>query len=143
MPAHVLPALLGAILLCGTAPATIPDQDTPVIDAANVLDADSRRQLVDLLHELKEQTGTQIKVLTVPSLGGEDIFSVAQRQYDLWKLGRKGENKGALIVLAPVEHKVRHSNRLRVGRSLAGQLVRHGRASVAQKYFVRREYSRA
>ena len=52
----------------------IPDEDSPVIDRAAVLDGAQRQQLVDLLRELKEKTGTQVKVLTVPSLAGEDVF---------------------------------------------------------------------
>jgi uncharacterized protein len=122
-------------------PVTIADQDTPVVDAAGVLDADSRRQLVELLHELKEKTGDQVKVLTVPSLAGEDIFSFTQRHFDLWKLGRKREDKGALIVLAPAERKIR----IQTGYGLEGALPDSwcGTASrsVAQKYFVRRQYA--
>ena len=133
-----------ALLLNGSVAAaeqvTVPDQDTPVVDLANVLDADARQQLVDMLHELKDKTGAQVKVLTVPSLAGEDIFEFAQRHYDLWKLGKKGSDKGALIVLAPTERKVR----IHVGYGLEGVLPDSWcgtlSRSVAQKYFVRREF---
>ena len=116
------------------------DRDTPVIDQADVLSADQEQKLVGMLHELKEKTGAQVKVLTVPSLAGEDIFSFAQRHYDLWKLGKKGTDKGALIVLAPTERKVR----IQTGYGLEGVLPdswcgRQTRA-VAQKYFVRRQF---
>ncbi len=81
-------------------------------------------------------------MLTVPSLAGEDIFSFARRHYDLWKLGRKGQDKGALIVLAPAEHKVR----IQTGYGLEGALPDSwcGTATrtVTQKYFVRREYAK-
>ncbi len=137
------------MLLCATSVAaaalvTVPDQDTPVIDLAGVLDAGQRQKLVDLLHELKkktgDQTGDQIKVLTVPSLAGEDIFAFAQRHYDLWKLGQKGSDKAALIVLAPTERKVR----IHTGYGLEGALPDSWcgtlSRSIAQKYFVRREF---
>jgi uncharacterized protein len=124
------------------AAVTIQDQDTPVVDTANVLDAETRQRMVDLLHELKQKTGYQIKVLTVPSLGDEDVFSFAQRHYSLWKLGRKGKDDGALIVLAIKEHKVR----IHTGYGLEGVLPDSwcGTASreVAQKYFARRQYAK-
>ena len=118
----------------------IPDEDSPVIDRAAVLDAGQRQQLVDLLHELKQKAHAQVKVLTVPSLGGEDVFSFAQRHYDLWKLGTKGADKGAAIVLAPSDRKIR----IHTGYGLEGPLPDSwcGRQSreVAQKYFVRQQY---
>jgi uncharacterized protein len=139
-------ALLAAIVLSITATAaaalvTIPDQDTPVIDQAGVLDAGQRQQLVDLLHALKERTGAQVKVLTVPSLAGEDIFAFTQRHYDLWKLGAKRSDKGALIVLAPTERKVR----IEPGYGLEGVLPDSWcgttTRNIAQKYFVRRQFA--
>ncbi len=89
-----------------------------MIDRAGVLDAATRKQLYDWLLELKEKTHAEVKVLTVPSLNNEDIFAFTERHYDLWKLGQKGKDNGALIVLAPREHKVR----IHTGRGLEGVL---------------------
>jgi uncharacterized protein len=120
---------------------TIADQDTPVIDEAHVFDPASREKLIDLLHQLKLHTGAQVKVLTVPGLGDEDIFTLAQRHYDLWKLGKKGEDKGALVVLAPKEHKVR----IHVGYGLEGVLPDIWCGSISRQaaklYFARNQYS--
>ncbi|HEX4142624.1 MAG TPA: TPM domain-containing protein [Pirellulales bacterium] len=144
--------LASSIAVCpaGAAPAdssspadriTIPDENTPVIDRAGVIDAATRRQLIEWLHELREKTGAQVKVLTVPSLHGEDIFSFTERHYELWKLGDKEKEKGALIVLALKEHKVR----IHTGRGLEGVLPDSwcGTTSrqVAKLYFSHGQYS--
>jgi uncharacterized protein len=121
---------------------TIPDDvNTPVIDRAGVIDAATRRQLFDWLLELREKTHAQVKVLTVPSLLGEDIFAFAERHSELWKLGEKGKDNGALIVLALKEHKVR----IQVGYGLEGVLPDSwcGTTSrqAAKQFFAHGQYS--
>jgi uncharacterized protein len=120
---------------------TVQDQDTPVIDQAKVLDPATEEKLIDLLHQLKLHTGAQIKVLTVGSLGDEDIFDFAQRHFRLWKLGQKGKDNGALVVLAPKEHKVR----IHTGDGLEGVLPDIWCGSIerqaAKLYFARGDYS--
>ncbi len=49
----------------------------------------------------------QVKLLTVRTTQGEDIFSFVERQFEHWKLGQAGKSNGALIVLAVDDHKVR------------------------------------
>jgi uncharacterized protein len=119
----------------------VADENTPVIDRAGVIDAATERQLIGWLLELKQKAHAQVKVLTVPSLQGEDIFAFSQREYDLWKLGEKGKDKGALIVLAPKEHKVR----IHVGYGLEGVLPDSWCGTttrqVARLYFSHGQYS--
>ena len=120
---------------------TIPDENTPVIDPAGVIDPATRQQLIEWLHELREKTHAQVKVLTVPSLHGEDIFAFTERHYDLWKLGDKEKEKGALIVLALKEHKVR----IHTGRGLEGALPDSWCGTIsrqaAKQYFSHGQYS--
>ncbi|HTU24575.1 MAG TPA: TPM domain-containing protein [Pirellulales bacterium] len=120
---------------------TIDDQNTPVIDRAGVLDEATRRQLIEWLHELREKTGAQIKLLTVPSLRGEEIAPFAVRHYDKWKLGEKGKDNGALIVLALKEHRIW----IETGRGLEGILPDSwcGTATrqVSRQFFSRGQYA--
>jgi len=120
---------------------TIPDENTPVVDQARVIDPATRAQLINWLHELREKTHAQVKVLTVPSLHGEDIFAFTERHYDLWKLGDKETEKGALIVLALKEHKVR----IHTGRGLEGDLPDSWCGTIsrqaAQIYFSHGQYA--
>jgi uncharacterized protein len=121
---------------------TVPDDgNSPVIDQAHVLDPASTEKLIVLLHSLKRETGAQVKVLTVPSLGSEDVFAFTERHFELWKLGQKGKDNGVLVVLAPKEHKIR----IHVGYGLEGVLPDIWCGSIerqaAKLYFVRGQYA--
>ena len=61
---------------------------------------------------------TQIVVLTIPSLQGDDIDQFTIRVADQWKIGQKGSDNGVLLVLAQAERKVR----IEVGMGLQGVL---------------------
>lgn len=118
----IVALFIQSLLLAGPrrlrAEVTIQDPGTYVVDRANVLSAQQRQAISGWLRELEQKTTTQIKVLTVPSTGDEDIFTFTQRHYDLWKLGQRGKDNGALIVLAPDDRKVR----IHTGYGLEGVL---------------------
>jgi uncharacterized protein len=139
--AAVVCCLLALARGAAAEPITIPDQDSPVVDTAGVLDPATREKLVDWLHELKQKTPDQIKVLTVPSLAGDDIVDFSQRHFDLWKLGTKKTDQGALIVLAIAEHKIRihtgYGLEAALPDSFCGTLSRQ----VAKKYFAHGQYA--
>jgi uncharacterized protein len=114
---------------------TIRDPGTFIVDEAHLLRPDTKQSLEDLLAKLMQATTDQVKLLTVPTLGSEDVFSFAQRHYDLWKLGDKKKSNGALIVVAVQEHKIR----IHTGYGLEGALPDSWCGSlsreVAEKYF--------
>jgi len=102
----------GATWLVGSplaAPAeiTVRDPGKYVVDSAGIVDDDAERKLEGWLRELEQKTTAQVKVLTVPSTDGEPFFDFVQRHAELWKLGRKGEDNGVLIVVAVHEREVR------------------------------------
>ncbi len=64
-------------------------------------------------------TGEQVVVVTLDSLQG---FSIEDYGYQLgryWGIGQKGKNTGAMLIVAPKEHKVR----IEVGYGLEGTLT--------------------
>lgn len=79
----------------------------PVVDTANVLTSSQYSELDGFLRRLSETSGVQIAVLTVRSLGGEDIESFSLRHAEAWKLGQNGVDNGALLTVAMEEHDVR------------------------------------
>ena len=133
------------ILLVGTwagssaasAETTVQDPGTFVVDDAHLLDAQTAAQLEGWLQKLAAETTAQVKLLTVGSLDGEDIFQFSQRHFTLWKLGQKGKNNGVLIVIAPGDRKLRiHPGYGLEGAlpdSWCGTLSRH----IARDYFRR------
>lgn len=119
----------------------VQDPGTFVVDNANVLDADTRQKLESLLKQLEQKTTTQIKLLTVPTLDGEDIFAFSQRHADRWKLGQKDKDNGALVVFALADRRVRIHTYYGLEGTLPdawiGTLSRH----IAQTYFRAGNYS--
>jgi len=89
------------------AQTTIPDPGTYVVDQANVIDANTRRQMEGWLRELEQKTGAQVKVLTVATTGGEDFLGFVQRHAEAWKLGRAGKDNGVLIAVAVADRQAR------------------------------------
>ena len=71
-----------------------------VVDLAGAVRADVRGDLNRMLLELEQKTSAQVLVLTVQSLDGEDIRNFALRMAEKWKLGQKGKDNGALLVVA-------------------------------------------
>lgn len=97
----------------------VPALTGPVVDAADVLD----RRYVDViengLRKLNAGGGTQINVLTVPSLGGLEIEQASIKVTDAWKLGGAKTDNGVLLLVAPTERRVR----IEVGQGLEGSLT--------------------
>ena len=91
----------GEGVLGGRAGAKSTGPGSSVGDRAGISDDRLERQLEGWLRELEQKTTAQVKVLTVPSTDGEDVFGFVQRHAELWKLGRKGKDNGVLIVVVP------------------------------------------
>lgn len=107
----LLPRFLGATI-------PIPDLRDPVTDEAGVLSPDTRAQLNDELRRLWQTGGSQLSVLTIPSLEGEAIEAYSIRVADRWKLGDKRKDNGILFLIAVNDRE----SRIEVGQGLEGAL---------------------
>jgi uncharacterized protein len=110
----------------GAASASARDWPAPtgrLSDFAGVVDPASADSIESLALELSQKTGVELAVATLPDLGGEEIDPVATELFARWGVGRKGENDGALILLARDERRVR----IEVGYGLEG-ILPDGRA---------------
>ena len=90
-----------------------------IVDAANVLDASTKAAIEPKLADLESKSGIQLVVATVPSLEGQEIEPYANALFRTWALGQKTKNNGALLLVAPNEHRVR----IEVGYGLEGTLT--------------------
>src|SRR5499427_3053957 len=90
-----------------------------VVDQANIMTAQSRTDLEAKLKELEDKSSIQLVVATVKSLQGSDVETYANGLFRSWKLGEAKKNNGALLLIAPAEHKVR----IEVGYGLEGTLT--------------------
>jgi uncharacterized protein len=78
-----------------------------VVDDAHMLSPQTAQKLDADLANLEAQTGHQVVVATVPDLQGHEIEDYGYQLGRAWQLGRKGVNDGAILLVAPSEHKVR------------------------------------
>jgi len=90
-----------------------------VTDAAGVLPADMVARLDGKLKTLEDSSGTQLVVATVPDLGGYEIEEYGYQLGRAWGIGQKGQNNGAILIIAPAQRKLR----IEVGYGLEGTLT--------------------
>jgi uncharacterized protein len=85
----------------------IPKLQTSVYDYANVLSADEKAQLEEKLIRYSDSTSTQIVVITIESLKGEDIGILTPKWGQTWGIGGSEKNdNGVIILLAKAERKI-------------------------------------
>lgn len=85
----------------------IPDLQTSVYDYADVLNASEEKALEDKLIHFSDSTTTQIVVITIESLKGEDIGILTPRWGQEWGIGGTEKNdNGVIILLAKEERKI-------------------------------------
>jgi uncharacterized protein len=102
--------LLAVFAVASVATAAVPKFPPltgRVVDDANILSAGTEERLTEELATLEAQTGHQLVVATVPDLQGYEIEDYGYQLGRAWHLGRKGVNDGAILLVAPKEHKVR------------------------------------
>jgi uncharacterized protein len=96
----------------------VPALTTPVTDLAGVLTPEQVAALDSKLRSFAQAKGSQVAVLVVPTTQPEEIEQYAIRVAEAWKLGRKGVDDGALLLVARDDRKVR----IEVGYGLEGAL---------------------
>ncbi len=77
-----------------------------VNDFANIIPSDQKIILETTLSNYKKQSGNEIAIVTVPSLGDEEVQGYAVALFKEWGIGEKGKDNGLLILHAPNERKV-------------------------------------
>lgn len=121
-PALVAFVAFVALLLFGrpAAAAFVPPPITGhVTDTAGKLTRDERLALDKKLEDYRVCSLHEVAVLVTGSLDGETIEDVAYKTFRAWKVGRKKEDDGVLLVLAPTERKLR----IEAGKGVGGALT--------------------
>jgi len=96
-----LPAL--SLLLLGSgalAEVAVPQLRAPVTDLTGTLTPQQVATLEQQLRAFEAKKGSQIAVLLVPTTQPETIEQYSIRVAEAWKLGRRGVNDGALLLVA-------------------------------------------
>jgi uncharacterized protein len=89
-----------------------------VNDFAGVLSPETLASLNALCAQVDRQAHAQIALVTIKSLDGEPIENFATALEDKWKVGKKGTDRGLLLIFATTDRKYRFE----VGYGLEGIL---------------------
>jgi uncharacterized protein len=113
-----------ALALWLLAALALPAVDVPfltgrVVDNAEILSVATREAIEARLAAHEQATTNQVVLLTVASLDDESIEDFAVRVFESWKLGRRGQDNGVLVIVAPFERRMR----IEVGYGLEGTLT--------------------
>jgi uncharacterized protein len=113
--------LLGGLLLFLLAPSLSRALEVPplrgrVNDYAKLLSQERALALEAQLEKFEQETGHQIAVLTIPSLKGDSLEDFSIRVAESWKIGKKGFDNGAILLIARDDRKLR----IEVGYGLEG-----------------------
>ncbi len=118
---RALRAGLGALFLVATsalAQLAVPPV-ARVSDQTATLSGADIAALERTLQDFEQRKGSQIAVLVVPSTAPETVEQYALRVAETWKLGRKGVDDGALLLVAKDDRALR----IEVGYGLEGALT--------------------
>lgn len=96
----------------------VPKLTARVTDLTGTLTAEQQASLEDKLAAFEARKGSQVAVLVVATTEPEEIAQYSIRVVDQWKLGRRGIDDGALLIVAKNDRELR----IEVGRALEGAL---------------------
>ena len=99
-------ALLALIAFHAVAELAVPALTGRVMDQAGMLGGDAAR-VESAIRGLEQATGGQMAVLTVPTLGNDALEPFSLRVAETWKIGRKRQDNGALLLIVRDSHGLR------------------------------------
>ncbi|MDD2309290.1 MAG: TPM domain-containing protein [Desulfuromonadaceae bacterium] len=97
----------------------VPQLRGRVNDYANMLSPAAAERLEQALAAFENSDSTQIVVLTVNSLEGENLEEYSIKVAEAWRIGQTKLDNGAILLIAKQEHKIR----IEVGQGLEGVLT--------------------
>ncbi|MCD8166618.1 MAG: TPM domain-containing protein [Bacteroides sp.] len=68
-------------------------------DPDNILSASARDSINRMLYSLDQQTGIEVAVVVLPSIGNGDCFDFAHTLLNQWGVGKKSSSNGLVILL--------------------------------------------
>ncbi len=104
--------------LVASADVAVPPLTARVTDLTGTLSGGAVNRIETKLADFEAKKGSQIAVLMVPTTQPEDIEQYGIRVAEQWKLGRKGVDDGAILLIAKDDRRAR----IEVGYGLEGPL---------------------
>ena len=115
--------LLPSVLLIDLPAATPSAPAVPskyVTDYAGVLRTGTADRLSSQLADFDHRTADELIIVIYPNIPkGVSISDYARQLYEAWKIGKRGKDTGALLLIATQEH----LGRIQAGRGLQAKLT--------------------
>lgn len=92
-----------AVAQTGKSPIPLPSPFTPIVDYANVIDAETKKKLEAIYVNLKERANIEFAVVTVDTTGDQDIFDYSLAVARGFGIGSKGDEKNGLLLLVAIK----------------------------------------
>jgi uncharacterized protein len=108
--------LFWSFALPALAEVAVPPLQGRVNDLTGSLEVSTRQTLEEKLAGLEQEKGAQLAVLLIPTTRPETIEQYGLKVAEAWKLGRKGVDDGALLLVAKDDRTLR----IEVGYGLEG-----------------------
>ena len=122
---YFLLSLLIAWTSAVAAPATVesvpnlrPINGSHVSDPDNLIGAEATGKINRLLISLERDTGAQVAVVAVESIGNADVFTFSQALFERWGIGDEKRDYGLLVLLVKDQRTIR----MHTGYGLEGSL---------------------
>ena len=97
----------------------VPRLQNRVTDLAGLLTPEQTAGLESKLQDLENTDSTQVAVLIIPSLEGESLEDYSIRVAEAWRLGQKGRDNGAILLISMKDRAIR----IEVGYGLEEKLT--------------------
>jgi len=97
----------------------VPRLQGYVNDYAGMISPSAKSKIEERLRAFEQSDSTQIVVLTIPSLEGENLEEFGIKAAEAWKIGQKGKDNGAILIVSKQDRKIR----IEVGYGLEGRLT--------------------
>jgi uncharacterized protein len=109
-----------------------PDPIGYVNDFGDVLTDAEEAAITAYLDAVERRSGIEMAVVTLPTLGDYDVDDAANRIYEQWGIGKKGSDRGILLLDGVAERRIR----IEVGYGLEGALPDGKVGSIIHDYAV-------
>ncbi len=115
----IVAAVLILSSVAGAQQVPVPELNARVTDLTATLTSAQKSALEQKLQAFESSKGSQLAVLMIPTTGEESIEQYSLRVVELWQLGRKKIDDGALLIVARNDRTLR----IEVGYGLEGALT--------------------
>jgi uncharacterized protein len=107
------------------------------VDRAGILSPEEEASLTRKLESIENETSVQFVIATIPGLDGEPIEDYSIRLAEEWKIGQRGLDNGAMVLVVPSERRVRievgYGLEAVIPDGLAGRIIRERIAPAFQQ----------